>query len=70
MFKVLVVNKKNPEKSQYIDHDKVGSYMLGRRISEYIVIITSDNASDVIVTFYSPLATDIQNKVNNILFGV
>lgn len=41
--KLLVINLQNPNSSKYIPANTVGNFLLGRRSSNYVLLMTPDN---------------------------
>jgi len=69
MKKLLLINKQNPSDSKYIPKNTIGSYLLGRRISNYILIGIFDDEEiiiDVINNVEEMRCNSIQNYINSI----
>ncbi len=61
--KLLVVNIQNPGSTVYRNANTIGSFFLGRKISDYLLFIVGDNnkTKQIVLTNYE--CTEIQSQV-------
>jgi hypothetical protein len=62
-MKLLVVNLQNPNETKYINPKSIGSFMLGRRISNYPVFIVSNDGQLTQLFFENADVISIEKKV-------
>lgn len=64
-MKLLVVNLKNPNESNYVDPDNIDVFMWGRGISDYSLFVVDDNGSMKPIILQSSDIKEIKIQVSN-----
>lgn len=64
-MKLLVVNLKNPNESNYVDPENIDVFMLERRISDYSLFVVNDNGSIKPIILKSSDIKEIKIQVSN-----
>lgn len=65
-MKLLVVNLQNPKETQYRSPKDIGTWMWGRRLSNYPMFVLLDNGSLVQIEFSSSEVGDIQAAIDGV----
>ena len=64
--KLLLVNLQNPGDTKYANPKTIGSYLLGRRLSNYALFVVKDgNFNQIVLT--SAACHDIQNQIDKVI---
>jgi len=61
--KLLVVDIQNPGSTMYRNANTIGSFLLGRKISDYLLFIVGDNNKTQQIVLTSSECTEIQSQV-------
>lgn len=62
-MKLLVVDLQNPTKTHYHDSNTIGAFMLGRRLSNYLMFAVKDDGTMKKIVVDSADVTEIQKQV-------
>lgn len=66
--KFYVLNKQDPSKTDvYRNPHDVAIFMLGRRLSNYVVIVETKDGETILVNDLSPIVSEIETKLSEYL---